>query len=75
MWTRFEGVIHAYSPKAIFFQSWYWEEGLWLPASQIRWYADGELTYVIEMRDWLADKNGLLEFTQYSAQHMESLRA
>lgn len=70
MWSRFEGVIHAHSAKAIFFQSWYWEEGLWLPKSQVRMFEDGESDYVIDVRDWLAEKNGLMEFTPYTAQQI-----
>lgn len=74
MWSRFEGAIHAYSSKAIFFQSWYWEAGLWFPSSQVRIEPDGDMFFVVEIRDWLTEKNGLLEFAQYSAEELELMR-
>ena len=74
-WSRFEGVIHVDSPKAIFFQSHYWEEGTWFPKSQVRIAKDGDFFHIVEVRDWLTEKNGLLEFSYYSAEHMEAMNA
>lgn len=71
--TRFEGVILADSAKAIYFQSHYWDDATWLPKSQIVMYEDGDFFWVVEVNDWLANKNGLLEFSHYSAEQMEKI--
>lgn len=73
-WSTFEGVIITHTAKAVLFQSWYWEDGMWFPTSQVRWQEDGPVSCVIEVRDWLANKNGLLEFTQYTSQQLEVMR-
>lgn len=71
----FEGVILGDSPKALFFQCHYWEEGMWLPKSQVQLEPDGDFFHVVRVKSWLAEKNGLLEFSHYDAEHMERINA
>lgn len=75
MWSRFEGVVLTHSEKAIFFQSWYWEDGIWLPRSQVRMFEDGDFSHIVDVRDWLTDKRNLMEFTPYTAQQIEAMNA
>lgn len=69
MWSRFEGIIVGHSAKAILFQGWYWEAPVWLPTSQTRLYPD-EDSYVVDVRDWLTEKRGILEFTSYTEEQL-----
>ena len=71
-WTTFEGVLTKGSPAAVCFQGQYWEGELWFPRSQVEIEADGE-GVVIRVKDWLAKKNDLLEFTHYSAAAIEAM--
>jgi len=73
MWTRFEGTVETHSPKAVLFWCWYWESPMWFPISQVKLTPDGEMSYVIDVREWLTDKNGILEFTPYTAQQIEAI--
>lgn len=57
----FEGYIHARSPKAVLFQGHYWEDGTWLPLSQIEVKED-ENSHVVVVKEWLCAKNNLAEF-------------
>lgn len=72
MWSRFEGLIHVHSGKAVLFQSWYWDAAMWLPKSQIKIHEDGDITFVVDVRDWLVDKRNILEFTHYSEEHINA---
>lgn len=71
--NQFEGVIHVTSGKAIFFQSHYWDSPIWLPRSQIFLREESEYEYVVLVKDWLCNKKGLMEFTQYSEQQIEEM--
>lgn len=69
--TTFEGRIIFNSGAAIRFQGQFWEAPLWLPRSQIEIEPDGEDTVVVRVKDWLANKNRLQEFTYYDAEAIE----
>jgi hypothetical protein len=75
MWYTFEGVVHADTPKAIFFQSHYWEEGMWLPKSQLKIEADGDFFHLVKVRNWLMKKNNMFEFHFYPLEFMEAVNA
>jgi hypothetical protein len=68
----FEGQIEVQTPKAIRFQGNYWDAAIWLPLSQVTITPD-EDSHVIKVRDWLAEKKGLLEFTHFSEQALEEM--
>ena len=67
----FEGYVLRMTPKAIQFQSYYWDGAIWLPLSQVVLVPDGEMTHVVYVKAWLANKRGLLEFTHYSEADIE----
>lgn len=72
--TTFEGYVHFSTPKAILFQSHYWEAPMWLPLSQI--FAESEvdsMETVVKVKDWLVGKKGLLEFTPYTVEEIERM--
>jgi hypothetical protein len=71
--TTFEGQITKHSGAAVCFQGQFWETGVWLPRSQIVVEDDEEEGVVVKVKDWLARKNGLLEFTHYSAAELEAM--
>lgn len=72
MWTTFEGRLVNWSGAAVCFQGQYWEGGVWLPRSQVE-IEDDDGGVVIRVKDWLAKKNGLLEFTHYGAAELEAM--
>lgn len=65
-WTQFIGFIVAYSGKAILFQDHFWWSPRWLPRSQLLFVDPATDTdeNVIQVKDWLCNKNGLDEFTE-----------
>lgn len=69
----FEGVVHFRSPKAILFQGQYWHASMWLPLSQVSMEPDGEIHWVIHVREWLCEKKNLLEFSEYSEEEIEAM--
>lgn len=74
----FEGRLELVTPRAVRFQGHFWEAPLWFPLSQITIEPDSEddpLTVVIRVRDWLALKRGLLEFTFYAKPELEAMDA
>jgi len=71
-WTTFEGRITKGSPAAVCFQGQYWEGGVWFPRSQVE-IEDDEDGVVLKLKDWLAKKNGLLEFTRYGTAELEAM--
>lgn len=71
-WTVFEGVITKSSMAAVCFKGQYWESGVWFPRSQMIIEDDDE-GVVVKIKDWLAKKNGLLEFTHYGAAELEAM--
>lgn len=75
MWTTFEGMITKSSSAAVCFQGQYWGGDLWFPRSQVEIEQDlpEEGTVVIKVKDWLTKKNGLLEFTNYSAEEIAAM--
>lgn len=70
-WTTFEGYVLVRTGKAVMFQSYYWDGGLWFPMSQSILERDGEDTWTIKVKDWLTKKNGIEEFTPYDAEQIE----
>lgn len=62
----FEGYVRFRTSKAILFQSYYWDDAVWFPASNAWTIPDGEDTWIIQVRDWLCLKNGIDEFTPYN---------
>lgn len=72
----FEGVVLFTTGKAIAFQSHYWDSFLFLPMSQITIeQEDSGFSYVVHVKDWLAKKRNLMEFTHYSAEQIEEIAA
>ena len=77
----FEGVILFRTGAAIRFNGHYWGEdascALWFPISQVTIEPDNEDTgsVVLHVKDWLAKKRQLLEFTHYSAEEIEAMDA
>ena len=68
----FEGHITNHSAAAIAFHGHYWGGPMWFPRSQVELVADGG-GYVLRVRDWLANKRGLLEFTEYTSEQVEAM--
>lgn len=78
MWTTFEGIPLLITGAAIRFQGVYWEGPLWFPRSQIILEDDDDIDSpfkILKVKNWLADKRGLLEFTHYSAEEVEAMNA
>lgn len=76
--TTFEGRLELVTPKAIRFQSHYWEAPLWFPLSQVFIEPDSEddeSVVILKVKDWLANKRGLLEFTAYNKAELEAMDA
>ena len=74
--STFEGNVLVNTGRALRFQGYYWDGPLWFPTSQLTVTEEGELGHmVIEVRDWLVKKRGLLEFTQYDAEQIEKMDA
>lgn len=76
--STFEGVILVQTGRAVRFSCYYWEDNaaLWFPTSQLRVTEEGDLGHaVIEVRDWLVNKRGLMEFTFYSQAEIELMDA
>lgn len=73
----FEGVIEVVTGAAVKFHGVYWEGGLWFPLSQVELVEDNPDTgaAVIHVKDWLARKRQLLEFTHYNAEEVEAMSA
>ena len=73
----FEGTIELVTGAAIRFQGVYWEGALWFPLSQIEIVPDNDDTgaVVIHVKDWLARKRQLLEFTHYGAEEIEAMNS
>lgn len=67
----FEGYVEARSPKAMLFQSHYWEAPVWFPTSQIEVEHEESGGVVVRVKDWLTRKRGILEFTHYTAEYLE----
>lgn len=72
MFTTFEGRITKTSPAAICFRGQYWDGDVWFPRSQVE-IEDDEDGVVVKVKDWLAKKNGLLEFTHYTAEELGAM--
>ena len=68
-----EGRILYRSARAMAFQSNYWEGPLWFPNSQCEVTPDGDDGVVIKVKDWLASKRGILEFTHYAMHDIERI--
>lgn len=73
MWETFEGLILARTNKGVLFEGNYWEGALWFPVSQVILEEDGEGSYVMKVKDWLAKKRGCFEFTYYSLVDIERI--
>lgn len=58
--VTFLGHIEARTKKAVFFKAHHWDEGQWMPVSQvfINHHAD---EIEIKVKSWLAEKNGWKE--------------
>lgn len=68
--ATFEGVIEQRTSKAVLFWGHFWHAPLWLPTSQISVRPDG-YGVVVTVRSWLAHKNRLVEFTEYTEADIE----
>lgn len=73
--TTFEGTIELITPAALRFQGVYWEGALWFPLSQVEIVPDNDDTghVILYVRDWLAKKRGLLEFTHYGQEEIAAM--
>ena len=74
----FEGRILFYTGAAVRFQGNYWEGPLFFPLSQVEIVPDSEDwpdVVVIHVKDWLANKRKILEFTHYGAQEIAQMDA
>ena len=73
----FEGVVEVVTPSAVKFRGVYWDGGVWFPLSQIEVTDDNEDTgaVVLQVKDWLARKRGLMEFTHYGEAEIEAMNA
>ena len=75
----FEGYIEIVTGAAIRFKGVYWGDdaspGLWFPLSQVDIIPDNDDTGAVVMRvkDWLAKKRGLFEFTAYTNDEIASM--
>ena len=72
--TTFEGIILVSSPRAVLFQSHFWEAPLWFPLSQmdIQRFEDS-FECVVKVKDWLCRKKNLYEFTMYTMEEIEQM--
>ena len=66
----FEGLVMQRTAKALLFWGWYWHGPLWLPLSQVHIDVDGD-GFVVKVKGWLANKNNLQEFTEYTETDIE----
>tara|TARA_Y100000310_G_scaffold324866_1_gene387318 strand:+ start:9931 stop:10173 length:243 start_codon:yes stop_codon:yes gene_type:complete len=75
--SQFEGTVIGESVSAVLFQGVYWAGGVWLPKSQIRLEEDlpDSFFQILYVKDWLANKNGILEFTEYSESEIEGFNS
>lgn len=75
--TTFEGTIEIVTGAALRFRGVYWEGALWFPTSQVEVLPDNDDTghVVLKVKDWLAKKRGLLEFTHYGVEEIEAMNA
>lgn len=71
--TTFEGIILGRTARGVLFQSYYWSAPLWFPSSQAEIQEDEGLSVVFQVKDWLCNKKGLLEFTPYSEAEIKVL--
>lgn len=69
--ATFEGVILQRTARGILFQGHFWEAPLWFPSSQTTDTPDGDFGCVFWVKDWLADKRGIYEFTYYSEEQIK----
>lgn len=76
-YTTFEGRIVETTGAAFLFHGVYWEQPMWMPFSQALIEEDNPDTghVVVRLKDWLAGKKRLLEFTHYSALEIEEMNA
>ncbi len=72
--ATFEGRVLSYSAKAVWFEGVYWGAPLWLPRSQVEIIPD-EDSHVVILKDWLANKRGLYEFTEYTPEQIQEIDA
>lgn len=75
MWTTFEGRIELMTGAAMRFQGVYWDGALWFPLSQVEIVPDNDDTghVILKVKDWLAKKRGLLEFTHYCQTEIDAM--
>jgi len=71
--TTFEGRVLVHTGAAVLFEGVYWDSCLWLPRSQIEIESDGDEYVVLKLRDWLARKKDLLEFTHYGEAELQAM--
>lgn len=72
--VQFEGTIHAQTKAGLLFQGNYWDGPLWLPKSQVEViYDDDAWEVVVFVKEWLARKRSLFEFTYYTEQEIEEI--
>lgn len=72
----FEGNVQFFTGAAVRFQGVYWEGPLFFPLSQVEIIPDSEddpTQVVIHVKDWLANKRKLLEFTHYNAEEIAEM--
>lgn len=73
MWSTFEGTVLQRTARGILFQSHFWDAPLWFPSSQCRTEPDGDFDVVFFVKEWLAGKRGILEFTYYSEDEIKTI--
>lgn len=66
---QFIGVIHADTPRAYFFQDWFWHEPEWMPKSQSEVLRSDDTDEVILTASiWISKQKLLKEFTERKPQ-------
>lgn len=74
----FEGRTLFFTGAAVRFQGNYWEGPLFFPLSQVEIIPDSEddpYQVVLKVKDWLANKRRLLEFTHYGEAEIAEMDA
>lgn len=69
--ATYEGRILAVVGRTFLFQSHYWHGPIFLPISQVTVEPDGEMDCVIHLKDWLARKNDIPEFTELTQEEVD----
>ena len=71
--TQFEGILTGSTPRALWFRGHFWEKELMFPKSQVTVIEEESgMSVVLKVRDWLAHKRDLKEFTEYTSEEIDA---